>query len=429
MQTPIQHAEHPHGGPTDPSHDERLKRGIIDTQVSRSVAWALLAGMLLLIFGVPISQAVIEKRNDEDSMLLDVFKHLPTKESCQRYEDDLKNASYAKDWVQPRVQERLSRLRAGNDNAVIGQGDWLYYSPGLRSVVGPGFLDANINQSRIKAALDANDEPLHPDPRPAVLEFYRALQARGIALVLFPVPDKVSLQPFELSSRRASPVVARNVDYARFVAQMRAAGVLIFDPTPDALVPGEPARFLTQDTHWTPAWMHTVAGRLATFVHAHVSLAEASPRPAWRLAPRSVTRVGDIVDMLKLPEAQRTFHPHTITVQQVWDAKGELWQPSEEADVLLLGDSFSNVFSAAPMGWGEAAGLPQHLALALGRELDVIAQNDSGAMATRQTLSRALVNGEDRLKGKRVVIWEFASRELAVGDWKPMSYALPAASK
>jgi alginate O-acetyltransferase complex protein AlgJ len=97
--------------------------------------------------------------------------------------------------------------------------------------------------------------------------------------------------------------------------------------------------------------------------------------------------------------------------------------------VLLLGDSFTNIFSMEGMGWGAAAGLGPQLALALGRPLDVIAQNDSGAFATRQALSRELEAGQDRLAGKRVVIWEFASRELAVGDWKPISFAKPAAAE
>jgi alginate O-acetyltransferase complex protein AlgJ len=65
------------------------------------------------------------------------------------------------------------------------------------------------------------------------------------------------------------------------------------------------------------------------------------------------------------------------------------------------------------------------LALALGRPLDVIAQNDSGAFATRQALARELNAGQDRLAGKRVVIWEFASRELSVGDWIPLDFPAP----
>jgi hypothetical protein len=93
--------------------------------------------------------------------------------------------------------------------------------------------------------------------------------------------------------------------------------------------------------------------------------------------------------------------------------------------VLLFGDSFSNIFSLEGMGWGAAAGLGPQLSLALGRPMDVIAQNDSGAFATRQALARELSAGEDRLQGKRVVIWEFASRELSVGDWKPIDWDAP----
>jgi alginate O-acetyltransferase complex protein AlgJ len=33
-------------------------------------------------------------------------------------------------------------------------------------------------------------------------------------------------------------------------------------------------------------------------------------------------------------------------------------------------------------------------------------------------LSRELARGRDRLAGKKLVIWEFAARELAFGDWK-----------
>jgi alginate O-acetyltransferase complex protein AlgJ len=36
--------------------------------------------------------------------------------------------------------------------------------------------------------------------------------------------------------------------------------------------------------------------------------------------------------------------------------------------------------------------------------------------------SEELTTGEDRLAGKKVVIWEFAARELAVGNWKPYRY-------
>jgi alginate O-acetyltransferase complex protein AlgJ len=255
-----------------------------------------------------------------------------------------------------------------------------------------------------------------------VLALHGALAARGIRLVLFPVPDKAALAPAELHGRAVVGPVGSNPHYPRFVAEMRAAGVLVFDPAPALLRAGEPPRFMAQDTHWTPAWMEVVAAELAAFVRQNAAL-PAVTAPRWKTALTPVERVGDLVDMLKLPEGQTLFPPQKLVVRQVQDESGAPWAPAEKADVLLLGDSFSNVFSLAAMGLGESAGLAPHLAIALGRPLDVIAQNDSGAFATRKLLSEALAAGEDRLAGKRVVIWEFASRELAVGNWKPYAYA------
>jgi len=113
-------------------------------------------------------------------------------------------------------------------------------------------------------------------------------------------------------------------------------------------------------------------------------------------------------------------------VWPVRDEAGAPFEPKEDADVLLLGDSFTNVFSLGQMGWGEGAGLGPQLGRVLGRDVDVIAQNDAGAHATRRLLANAIAGAEpgaaDRLAGKKVVVWEFASRELAVGDWKRVSW-------
>jgi hypothetical protein len=70
------------------------------------------------------------------------------------------------------------------------------------------------------------------------------------------------------------------------------------------------------------------------------------------------------------------------------------------------------------MGWGASAGLAEHLALALNQTVDALRRNDAGAHATREMLALELKRGCNRLAGKKVVVWEFAARELAQGDWK-----------
>lgn len=415
------------GGPTDPSHDEQLRRGLINTDIERGTAWLLVSVFLLAIFAVPFSQAYLEKKEDEESPLLELFRRPPTAENLHQLEKDVEQSSYPKLYVQPRLQLQLTqRGRVGNKLAIIGQQGWLYYKPGVLHVGGPGVLDADVHASRQKDVLDAGEAAILADPRPAIIGFHRALAQRGIRLVLLPIPDKVALAPQHLHSRALSGW-PKNPDYDALLAELGRSGVAVFDLRRGLGAPPKESLFLEQDTHWTPSFMQSQARALARYVTDSVAL-PAAEAPELHAVPQAVSRVGDLVDMLKLPEEQAAFAPQAVTVQQVQDATGTPWEPDPKADVLLLGDSFTNIFSLEGMGWGVSAGLAPHLSLALGRPLDVIAQNDSGAFATRQALARELAAGNDRLAGKRVVIWEFASRELSVGDWKLLSYALGAAT-
>lgn len=415
------------GGPTDPSHDENLRRGILHTDISRPMAAVLVAAFLLVIYTVPIGQAVRDKLAGDESVLLDLFRHAPNKANIKQFEEDLDKASTPREVVRPRMQALLTRHGGyGNVKAVLGQrSGWLYYAPGVTAVGGPGFLDPGLMASRKKAALDDGAAALFPDPRPAILDFAAFLRGRGIRLVLLPVPDKASLQPVELDGRArgATGAPPQNPDGPRLAAELRAAGVVVFDPSPSRLTPGDAPRFLRQDTHWRPEWMEEVAGELARFLRAQDALGTAATSRSWRIVAKEISRVGDVTDMLGLPEGQTLYAPESATIHEVRDDKGALFEPSDKAEVLLLGDSFTNVFSLEPMGWGEGAGFGAQLARALGRDVDVMAQNDSGAFATRQLLWNALAGGEDRLAGKKVVVWEFAARELAVGNWKPLDWS------
>ena len=419
------------GGPTDPAHDERLRRGIIETQVTRPVAWLLTLLFLAAIYGVPLSQAYLEKREGEDSSLAELFKRLPTGDNLHQVEKSIEDASYAKAWVQPRAQLWLTDFgREGNKLAVVGHAGWLYFTPGVLHVGGPGFLDRVTQRSREREALDSGQEPLHADPLPAITTFQRSLAQRGARLVVFPMPDKASLEPGPLHGRSRGPIMpAQNIDYDRFLRTLREAGIAVFDARDSAPRRHEHPLYLAQDTHFTPEFMELIARDLANTVRTLGVLPPLADAPRLHAIEQPASRVGDLVDMLKLPDDQRLFQAQSVLVHQVQDESNVAWEPDPAADVLLLGDSFTNIFSLEGMGWGSDSGLAPHLALSLHRPIDVIAQNDSGAFATRRALSRELQAGQDRLAGKRVVIWEFAARELSVGDWKPLEFPTPPATE
>ena len=202
---------------------------------------------------------------------------------------------------------------------------------------------------------------------------------------------------------------------------LRRDGVLVFDPS-EALAASRIAgpQDLATDTHWRPEAMEAVAELLAGFIAASVNLA-AAVDPGYQIDRPDVRNTGDAARMLDLPDDTLLFPPEAVSLRRVLQPDGSPWRPSRNADVLLLGDSFTNIYSLESMGWGTSAGFAEQLSYALRRPVDRLVQNDEGAFATRAMLQRE----PDRLDGKRVVVYQFAARELAAGDWKVLPLPAP----
>lgn len=316
--------------------------------------------------------------------------------------------------LRPPIQIGLTRwLRAGNESVYPGREGWLFYRDDVEYLTRPGFLDRRQLASRIEAATESSTS-IEADPRPAILQFKRDLEQRGIALIVVPTPVKPSVHPEMLVRAANHPRVLHNPSYSTFVADLRRAGVLVFDPS-EALAEARhaAAQFLATDTHWRPEVMEAIAEDLAAFVSTHVGLPLAG-EPAYRVERSEIQNVGDTARMLNLPPRVPLFPPERVWLRRVLLADGSPFRSSRDGDVLLLGDSFSNVYSLASMGWGTSAGFAEQLSYALARPLDRIVQNDNGAFAPREVLQKE----PDRLRGKRGVIYQFAARELSFGDWK-----------
>ncbi|TDJ69757.1 MAG: hypothetical protein E2O39_11210 [Planctomycetota bacterium] len=130
------------------------------------------------------------------------------------------------------------------------------------------------------------------------------------------------------------------------------------------------------------------------------------------MTPVAVRGRGDIAGMLRLPAGAALFDEMELTVHRVTDAaSGRAFEPDESAEVLLLGDSFTRVFSDGALGFGASAGFGEHLARQLGARLDVIAISGGSARAVREAVARRASG----LSGKRLVIWQISMRDL-VGE-------------
>jgi alginate O-acetyltransferase complex protein AlgJ len=175
-----------------------------------------------------------------------------------------------------------------------------------------------------------------------------------------------------------------------------------------AVSTGEP-QYLMTDTHWTPEAADLVAKDLAATVGKMIDL---SKKEKIQFTSKEIPagNVGDLAEMLELASL---FPGQTVDTAVVNRPNGEPWQGARSAEVLLLGDSFANIYHEEQLGWGANAGLAQRLAYHLQRPVDALIRNDDGAFTKR-------------LAGTKIVIWEFTARELSVGDWRsvPISQAV-----
>jgi alginate O-acetyltransferase complex protein AlgJ len=343
------------------------------------------------------------------------------------FEDGLDQDNWLSSALRPATQLLLAAVAGvGNEKVYLGHDRWLFFRPAVDHLTGPGFLTEPYLRARRQAGNEFQAAPV-PDPLPAVRRFHQDLAQRGIRLVVMPTPVKAAIHPEKLSTRMHGPRrdPPRNPSFARFLTELKEQGISVYNPTA-ALQryrdSSGQAAFLATDTHWSPGAMDAVARDLAAWIRDHVSLPPA--RPFSERVTSVAHNTGDLTALLDLPEHQTLYPPEEVACEQVVTTGGQFWRPDSGAPVLLLGDSFTNIYSLPTMGWGGVAGLTEQLSHHLGLGVDRISRNDAGASATRRILAQDLARGRDRLAGKAVVVWQFAARELSFGTWPVIPLAL-----
>ena len=340
--------------------------------------------------------------------------------AMNRFEDALDERSAVAERVLPTFQWVLSRfLGMGNEQVVQSRGEWLYFRSGIDYLTGPGFLEPRV-LARKRTGGDAWGPRPQPDPLPAIADFAAQLADRGIGLVIVPTPVKAALHPEGLAPGSTGEVPLTNESMRGFLARLSELEIPVFDPS-EALAATRRDKawplFLRTDTHWTPQAMEETAQGLAGFLRRHVALPERNP-VAFTRRQVGVEGRGDLATLLRLPDSHPLFRKESVLTQPVATPTGEPWTPDPEADILVLGDSFTNIYSQAPLGFGESAGLAEQLSYFLSRPVDKLAVNAGGPSAARERLAASLAAGRDRLAGKRLVVYQFSARELAIGDWR-----------
>lgn len=406
------------------------------TEVRRGVAFLLVAAGALTVLAVPLVRHVLPVdgewlRPEPFTSLFVSLGELPQaeglwlmnrqlEEDMDDFERSLEDSSLLMATTLPPVQWLLAGWGgAGNEKVYVGRRGWLYYRPGFDYLVGPPFLDPAVLERRRRSG-PSWSEPPEGDPRPALLDFHRQLEARGIRLLVMPVPTKPMIHPDNFApsyaGRPEDAPLLQNPSFSEFREDLEAAGVLFYDPAGNlwrVRRDGQDA-YLHTDSHWSPAGVDAVARELVSRIRI-LELGSLGPPVAWRRGAREHLGRGDLARTLRLPAwGEHYFPPETARLDVVTDPRGRFFEEDHGAAVLVLGDSFTNVFSDAGLGWGRSAGLVEQLAFYLGCSVDRIALNNAGGTLVR----RRLAAEPGRLDGKKLVIYQVAVRELSSGDWQ-----------
>jgi hypothetical protein len=353
-------------------------------------------------------------------------------------ERGLDQAGYAVAMRQNTQEWLITRFAEGSQKVHIGFNGWLFYNADLKALTGYG----PVKPEPFSVMKDPELAKL-PTAGACISEFAAQLKERGIQLLFVPVP----LKPMFYGGDVAVELDVRDVkslthpDAKKFYDSLRQQGVDVLDltetfvklrNTPKSYYYLEPTAanreiaresfertkeredaFLFQDTHWTVDGMRVAAEKVA----GHIK--EKYPN-AFRPMARTITiadgvyrdSTGDLVKLLDLKNPGQIFRAEQQFLRVVGEGTEDAYAP-----MVLLGDSFVNIFDDPSIGFGDPknpekrmrAGFAQHLSLLLNQPLDVIAQNGRGSTGVRREFARRY---DDEVRSKKLVIWVIAARDV-----------------
>jgi hypothetical protein len=350
-------------------------------------------------------------------------------------ERGLDQAEYAVAMRQNTQQWMITQFAEGSQKVFVGWDDWLFYNADLKALTGYG----PVKPEPFSVMKDPELAKL-PNAGACIVEYAAQLKERGIKLLFVPVP----LKPMLYSSKVAPKLDVKSIshpDAAKFYDSLRQQGVDVLDLTEDFVKFRNTPKsyfylestsdnravaqrsfeetkekedvFLLQDTHWTPEAMRVAAERVATHVKKNYA-------DSFRPMARTITiadgvyrkSMGDLVKLLDVRHPDELFTEEEHFLRVVGEGTEDKYAP-----MVLLGDSFVNIFDDPSIGFGDPnapekrirAGFAQHLGLLLNQPLDVIAQNGRGSTGVRREFARRY---DDEVRAKKLVIWVIAARDV-----------------
>ncbi|MBW8889391.1 MAG: hypothetical protein JF616_16670 [Fibrobacteres bacterium] len=399
-------------------HDAPHARGNAD----RKLEWAIVVSLLAVAAGFPLFQAIHEAAEQKESPhVLELFRRAPTKENLHRWDDNAKDRSVFAKWLRPwALQKRYDVFKEVAPKSVPGAEGWLFYNQDVDYLLDPPYTDERFYKGTFDTLVAGKRVNLR-NPLVAMEDFRAQLAARGIKLLLVPIPGKPSIYPDKLYAGFRGEAVSPTLGLLDDLKRRGFETVDLFTPLRRAKAEGRFQLYLKRDTHWTPQGLEIAADVLAARIKELApgldpeaglgSGDSANARgPRFALKDTTIQRWGDIAEMTKVPERKSIWEEEAVEAHPVMDlATQKPYRDNPDSPILWLGDSFSRIYQTDAPG---SAGVIAQVAYRLNCPLASIVNDGGASTVVRQQLARR----PELLKGKKLVVWTFVERDLRFGS-------------
>lgn len=276
---------------------------------------------------------------------------------------------------------RYALLGAGRKGVIVGEDEWFFTAEEFKTVPASEIEDAAKR----------------------VADVQRDLEARGIRLVVAPLPAKSDIYAEDVPYLVRSQAMAET--YAAFMKALQEKGIVTAD-TRSALLAAKPFDevFLKSDTHWSPAGAKTTAEAIQTSLQmAGIKLQPEHVTAQWQTP---VSLWGDLTKFVTSPEYATTVGlkqesvPIYRTTVNADAADADIFGDDAAVPVMLVGTSYS-----ANENWSFADFLRQSL------RADVVNVAKEGLGPGVPMMDLLAGSALDETT-PTVVVWEFPVRYL-----------------
>lgn len=332
---------------------------------------------------------------------LDFLPRLPKAWELTDFADKLARDSEAGRVVRPYYQWMLTRgFGEGARHLVVGRDGFLFYRMELGVCTGTAILEERMDPRQRASAGGANSVA-------GIIDFNRQVKANGIHLLVLPATLGPVLYPEKLWPGYPSAAgPAWDGDFQIWKQRLVSAGVDLFDPTELLWRARDKAElpWVPTDSHWSPHGVELVADQVARRVRPFLG-----PYPPQTYQTRRLRQpvLIDLRHLLELPSGP-LVPPAVCNFTQVLQDGRPVPTGDDKAAVLLMGDSFSAVYSGMIPDDLVGADLARQLMLRLRTPVQADVKYGVDPLNGRAELWGQVSS----LLHKRVIIWEFSCRHL-----------------